>query len=78
MDIVNKINEVLKEGKFPSLIDFSYYTGEDRFGADTPEYRELEKINTFQNWEKYQTEMLSVGTFVEYDNINDEYVVRET
>lgn len=58
-----------------SLIDFRYSAGVSRYGPKSKEYAELEKLEG-QDWEDYLTLMAGCGVTVEYDLVQDKYIVK--
>lgn len=61
--------------KYPSEIDFSFYEGPDlRFNSTTSEYELLNDLEE-DAWVEYLDEMGRYGVTVEYDTIEDEFVV---
>lgn len=74
------VGSVLEEGtkladfNFSPIIDFRYVEGIARVGSETDEYKELDNLDE-QDWEEYQQTIAQYGVVVEYDSVNDEFVI---
>jgi hypothetical protein len=67
-----------KGGKIHPDIDFSMDSQEDErisFGPETNEYKELDKLQDTDAWQKYLDEMASRGITVEYNSVDDTFDV---
>lgn len=59
-------------------IDFSYYDGETLYyGAETPEYQLLSALDE-DAWIEYLDEMAAGGVTVEYDSVDDVFIVESS
>jgi len=64
----------LADFNFSPIIDFRYVEGIARVGSETDEYKELDNLDE-QDWEEYQQTIAQYGVVVEYDSVNDEFVI---
>lgn len=60
-----------------SIILFPAGHGNATYGNATPEYKELEKLEG-DDWTEYLDKMAANGLTVEYDNVEDEFTVKDS
>lgn len=75
---IDTTNEHIATLEIPAEIDFSYYDGTpEYYGMDTQEYQSLSELDE-DAWVEYLDEMATVGVTVEYDSVDDVFVVESS
>jgi hypothetical protein len=68
------------ESKYPAIIDFRYMEsrglGSTKYDNTTPEYKILNEMNS-EDWRNYIRELAKYNISVEYDSINDCFIVKD-